>query len=184
MITIHCDHCGADNAGGARYCANCGFGLPQKPAGEAQDIQSVAPETKKAKRPVSTILGLIVGICVMAGIQQAFKTHKPSVDKALMEAAGEVNKTCPIRIDSETRLDNTIALPNKFQYNYTLVNVEKKDIDTLKLKALVTPGIVNSVKSSPEMKFIRDNKVIINYYYRDKNGVYLLQIPVTPAQYK
>jgi len=43
--------------------------------------------------------------------------RKPSIDKNLMEIASELNKTCPVMVDSLTRLDNTVALPNKvFQY--------------------------------------------------------------------
>ena len=51
---------------------------------------------------------------------------KPAFDKVMMEAASEINKTCPVMVDNVTRLDNSIALPNNvFQYNYTLVSVIK-----------------------------------------------------------
>jgi hypothetical protein len=39
-----------------------------------------------------------------------------------MAAANELNKSCLMMVDQDTRLDNAVALPeNVFQYNYTLI---------------------------------------------------------------
>lgn len=46
------------------------------------------------------------------------------------------------------------------------------------------PIVLNFVKTNPQMKMLRDNNLTLNYFYKDKNGVYLFQIPVTPDQYK
>ena len=88
-------------------------------------------------------------------------------------------------LDADTRLDNTIAYPGKiFQYNHTLVNVEAELIDTIKLKEIIEPLAINLAKTNPQMKFQRDNNVILNYLYKDKYGVYLCMISITPAMYK
>ncbi|MBF0647375.1 hypothetical protein IR083_00890 [Dysgonomonas sp. GY75] len=64
----------------------------------------------------------------------------------MMEAAGELNKSCPVMVDEETRFDNAIAMPNKtFQYNYTLLNFEKESTDTILVKNALEPSILNSV---------------------------------------
>ena len=34
------------------------------------------------------------------------------------------------------------------------------------------------------MKFYRDNKITLSYYYKDKQGVFLLNIDVTPDTYQ
>jgi len=34
------------------------------------------------------------------------------------------------------------------------------------------------------MKYLRDNNVIVKYYYKDKNGAYLFDISVSPKQYE
>ena len=61
---------------------------------------------------------------------QQFAFDKPTFDKVMMESASELNKSCLVMVDKDTRLDNVIALPdNIFQYNYTLVNIEKKTLD-------------------------------------------------------
>jgi hypothetical protein len=88
-------------------------------------------------------------------------------------------------LDSETRLDNVIPLPPKvFQYNYTLINAEKETVDTIMLKNYLETNITNFVRTSPDMKFQRDNKVTVNYCYKDKYGNYLFKISVTPEQYE
>ena len=110
---------------------------------------------------------------------------KSSIDKVLMAAASEINESCPVMIDNATRLDNAIALPGKiFQYNYTLVNTLKDSINIEEIRNYLEPTIINFVKTSPDMKTMRDNKTTINYYYKDKSGKYLLTISVEPKLYE
>ena len=110
---------------------------------------------------------------------------KPVFDKVMMEAASEINKTCPVMVDNATRLDNSIALPNNvFQYNYTLLSTVQDSIDIDGLRNYLEPRIVNDVKTNPGMKFIRDRKVTVNYSYKDKTGVSLFTISVKPNQYQ
>ena len=105
-------------------------------------------------------------------------------DKAMMKVASKLNKTCPIMVDSETRLDNTVSLPNNiFQYNYTLVNAEKGSIDVDQVRDFIEPNVINNIKTKPEMKFYKDNEVTMQYHYKDKNGVTLLMITVTSDKY-
>ncbi|MBK7762091.1 MAG: hypothetical protein IPI46_01805 [Bacteroidetes bacterium] len=103
----------------------------------------------------------------------------------LNQAASEVNKSCPMMIDQETRLDNAVALPtNIFQYNYTLINYSIQDIPDLNaLKNNMSPSIINTVKSNPDLKIYRDMKVTMTYNYNDRDGIFLFKIPVTPEMY-
>ncbi|WP_461637436.1 hypothetical protein [Labilibaculum euxinus] len=111
--------------------------------------------------------------------------RKTTFDKVLMEMAGELNKSCPIMVDNATRLDNAVALPdNVFQYNYTLIGMNKDSVNIEELKSYLKPTIINSVKTNPDMQGMRDNKVKVNYYYKDKSGVYLFTISVKPEQYE
>ncbi len=88
-------------------------------------------------------------------------------------------------IDQETQLDNTIALPdNSFQYNLTLINMEKADVDIKALEENIKPGILNSVRTNPDMKMMRDQDVTLMYDYKDKNKDYLFKLTITPDQYK
>ena len=88
-------------------------------------------------------------------------------------------------VDNATRLDNSIALPNNvFQYNYTLVTMLKDSININDLKNYLEPRIVNDVRTNPAMKYIRDNKVTVNYSYKDMAGANLFNISVKPEQYQ
>lgn len=102
----------------------------------------------------------------------------------MMEAASELNKSCPIMVDQQTRLDNVVALPdNAFQYNYTLVAYDKSEINIDTVKKYIEPTLVNTVRTNPDLKSFREHNVTMIYNYRDKHGVFVLKIPVTPAQY-
>lgn len=152
--------------------------------------ENVKTKTSKA-RGLKYWIGFTVAFAIFAVIGDfagnaiigLFK--EPAYEKVLVEVANQMNMSCPMMIDRETRLDNTIALPhNVFQYNYTLVNMVKDSMNIDNVKQYLEPKIVNFVRTTPEMKTLRDNKTTINYYYRDKAGVYLLTITVKPDQYE
>lgn len=139
---------------------------------------------EKKKQIVKTIIGLVVGLTISIIVQQYF-IKPPTFDKYLMNAASELNKTCPIMVDAETQLDNTIALPaNTFQYNYTLINIDKDSIDIVSFEEYLKPVILNSIKTNPDLKTFRDNNVTMSYNYKDKNSNYIVKLTFTPAQYK
>jgi len=141
-------------------------------------------QTENKKMNFKTLAGIVVGIVAMVLVQQFF-FKSPSFDKQMMQMASELNKTCPVMVDAETRLDNTVALPDKiFTYNYTLVNQVKDSINVEELKSYLTPLVTNNIKTNPVMKFYRDNKITLSYYYKDKQGVFLLNIDVTPDKYQ
>ena len=88
-------------------------------------------------------------------------------------------------VDQYTRLDNALALPeNIFQYNYTLVNITQSEINLDTVKKYIEPSIINNVKTSPDLKIYRDNKTTMIYNYRDKNGVFVFKLSVTPDMYE
>ena len=88
-------------------------------------------------------------------------------------------------VDQETRLDNAVALPdNAFQYNYTLVNFNKDELDLEEFTASMEPQLTNNVKTNPDLKIFRDNHVTMKYYYKDKNGEFVAQFEVSYEDYK
>lgn len=131
-----------------------------------------------------SIIGVIVVVIVGVLVQQ-FLFKSPSFDKQLMNAASELNETCPIMVDQETRLDNAVSLPGKvFQYNYTLVNFERDSIDINLFEEHMQPLILNNVKTNPDLEDFRKNKVTMAYNYNDKNGNFVLKISIEPKQYE
>jgi hypothetical protein len=140
-------------------------------------------ESKPRKLPTSSILGILAGVIVIVIIKLVF--FKPtSFDDGMMKIANEINKACPIMVDQMTRLDNTVALSdNVFQYNYTLITLDKDSVDIDLLKTSLEPLIINNVKTNPDLKIPRDNKTTMVYHYKDRNGIFLLKITVKPEQY-
>lgn len=138
---------------------------------------------KNNKKTVGTIVGLAVGLIVYFLVKQ-FVFAPPSFDKVMMQAASEINESCPIMVDQDTRLDNAIALPeNVLQYNYTLVNWVKDSVDLKAFEDYMQPMILNNVKTNPDLKIYRDNKTTMAYNYKDMNGEFITKISITADQY-
>ncbi len=103
----------------------------------------------------------------------------------LYKVSAEINKKCPMVVDKDTRLDNTLVLSNKtIQYNYTLVNLEKEETDIEVLEKEFIPLLLKDVKTNPGLKIFRDRDVTLSYYYKDKNGDFILNFKATPELYK
>jgi hypothetical protein len=127
------------------------------------------------------IVGFILS--VRSGLQHF--TEAGDIDKQLMTVAMELNKSCPMILDKETRLDNAIALPGKkFVYNYSLINLSIDQVNIQQLREYIQPRVTNTVKTEPSMKMFRDNQVTMVYRYVDKAGVFVMEIPVTPDAYR
>ncbi len=87
-------------------------------------------------------------------------------------------------VDKETRLDNTMVLPNKtIVYRYTLVNMNASDIKKDELTAALRPMVLNSYKTDTSMKSFRDNGVTMQYQYSDKNGVFITEFAASPKDF-
>jgi len=139
----------------------------------------------QSKKIIISILSVVIGVVIFFIVKQLLIKPEATFDDALLQAANEINKSCPIMVDAETQLDNTVALPGKiFQYNYTLVNFVKDSIDVESIKAILEPNILNNVKTNPDLANFRENDVTMNYIYKDKDGVHLLKITILPEQYK
>jgi hypothetical protein len=102
-----------------------------------------------------------------------------------MGVASEINKTCPFMVDENTRLDNTMSTSKSdFQYNYTLINHNKEEVNVTELESFLKQQLINNIKTSPDMKFFRDNNITMGYNYKDKNGSYFLKLLIRPEDYK
>lgn len=138
---------------------------------------------------IAILVVIVFGVFYLIGTiggEALYKSlKKPLYEKVLMEMANELNKNCPLMIDAETRLDNTIALPNNiFQYNYSLINIDKESVNIDEAKNFLEQQIINTAKTNPDMKVFRDNKTTLRYSYKDKSGIFILTIEVTPDKYQ
>lgn len=197
MDKVICTHCKTENSSKAKYCIECGFELPKIIKEVVPEVQTtVKPKKKRKYVSLLVIISLIVITLSVLGYftyqklveNKVFETIENVINTAknpLQLIANEMNKSCPMMVDEETRLDK-VTLPSKtvFQYNYTLINYEKTEIDTVKIKSSLEQNIIRLTKTNPQMQYQRENNVTMNYIYNDKNGDYLMSIIITPELYK
>jgi hypothetical protein len=185
MEKVTCSNCGKENPAHYKYCFECGYEMPKPTAPEMEEAPQVKVKSK-GKLNDRMIFGVTFSVvfCICFFAVQHFFFGSASVDKNLMKEASKLNESCPMMVDSETRLDNAVASPNKtFQYYYTLVNIEISQVNPAEGKKILEPQITNLVKTNPEMKAMRDIGVTFKYNYRDKNGIFIFDIIVGPNKY-
>ena len=130
---------------------------------------------------ISTLL--LIGLVFFA--TQYFVPKISAHEQALWLNANEVNKTCPLQVDEATRLDNVTVYPNNvYQYNYTLFNLNRADINSEVAIKNIEPKIIASIKKESEFQFFRKAQTTINYNYKDRNGQFVFKIVITPEKYK
>ncbi|MDR2423819.1 MAG: hypothetical protein LBD59_03740 [Prevotellaceae bacterium] len=183
MDKQHCEKCGTDNLLSTKYCIGCGYEL-------LKPVIKPARNKLKKKQPLAIIIGIVAGATLsanMPAIINKYFSKKDLIDKALVEYANEYNKSLPMMLDADTRMDNIIVLPNKtIMYNYTLIIADIKQYmpDTLSIKEYMIPRCINIGKTSPDMKMFREKDINQRYYYKDKNGAYIFSFTITSDQIK
>ncbi len=142
-------------------------------------------EAGDKKRKIAwSVFAIAAGILITFMVLYFTRESVP-IDKHLAVAASELNKTLPMMVDASTRLDNVLALPDRVMvYNYTAVKIEIVQADSNTFKDNLRPKLINIIKTTPEMKFFRDEDVTFVYLYRREDGSYLFSVIVDPSQYK
>jgi hypothetical protein len=130
---------------------------------------------------------VFIGLCIQLFIKAAKKTGEGSdafIANFLSSCADAANKDFPKMIDSETRLDKTLALPNKvFQYHFTLINHSKDEINPEELKKGLQAAVLNNLKTNSVFDDFRNYKVTVEYLYHDKNNDEILRLIYEPNDY-
>ena len=139
----------------------------------------------KTYKTIIIIVAIFFGSIIGKVSIEYFYSKSVSIDEKLVLMANELNKKAPIVVDNDTRFDNVNALLDKtVQYNYTLINYLKKDIDINQLKINLRLPILNYIKTNPDLKLFTDNKVTMEYVYKDKVGVFLFKLQFKYNDYK
>ena len=137
------------------------------------------------KRLVLIVLAATIGSIMGKYIIDGISGKQNIFDRNLMETANQLNKNLPIMLDSETRLDSTMALPDKkFSYYFTVVNYSVDELDIENFENIMEPKILNNIKTNSDLKQFRDNKVTMIYFYKDKNGNEIIKFEFTYDEYK
>lgn len=140
-------------------------------------------KTIKKSKTISIVVGVISAMFSYYFVQKIF--FKKDVASEIKIAAIELNKQTPILIDEFSRLDSASTKGNtNFMYHYSLIGIEKEEVNIDTINKYIRPGIIENVKNSPELKFYRDHNITMDYKYYDENGAFVMEISVTPELYK
>jgi len=102
----------------------------------------------------------------------------------IKKAAIKYKSVCPVMVDEDTRLDFVKAIGSgTLQFNMTLINYAREDLDLPAFKNKVKELTIGSAKNDPSMQEARDRNVTFNYVYKDMNGYNLANFDVTPDDY-
>lgn len=125
---------------------------------------------------------------VICFLTLSFSCTQKSYETEIRDIANDTNRNLPTMVDSETRLESVSPESGKiYQYNLTLINVEKRNFDATSFserqKSTILSGI-NKMKNQSGFNFFDENNVTFSYSYNDRNGVNLLKISIPPSDYK
>jgi hypothetical protein len=143
--------------------------------------------TPKKERPAWEIVLLVIAVIIGAWAGQNISQHafaswqSHRFDQKLVEACAELNRKCPMMVDSETRAESTFIGPARtWHYHYTLVHWKKGQVDLAKFQEIMRPHILDAYRTNPDMADFRTYGVTLVYEYHDADGVHLLDITVGP----
>lgn len=147
-------------------------------------VMASQQENKGKKSNLSSILMFVIVFLITFAVAFYFFST-PNLGERLQETANEVNQSTPVEIDRETRLDSaTVKADSIFEYNYTMINRLKSEVNIPNFKKFSRANITKSVMESPDLENFRENKVTVDYRYYDKKGEFITNIMVTPEIYQ
>lgn len=145
------------------------------------------PKTKELaskRNKIILLFGLMIVLTSAFAVKKIFYTDS-AFDKQLQMLSTEINKTTPIMVDQNTRLDRTETKRGEvFLYHYTLVNMEKGSFEEDELKEFLRAQILDNIKNNPDLQYFRAHGAAMTYSYQDKNNAHLFDLTFTSDDYR
>jgi hypothetical protein len=115
------------------------------------------------------VLLLANGVGNIGGKVASEAIFGPSSDDIVAATAREMNKTLPMMVDGETRLDSTAAGPGRvLAYNYTLINYVASQLDASSLAAIERQVV--GVSCSQQQQNLLSKNVAMRFRYTSSDG--------------
>lgn len=102
-----------------------------------------------------------------------------TVDETLYGISQIINQKLPAMVDHHTRLDTTSTANKRFTYYFTLVNVDKDQVDAYKFMVNMRNQIGEPVCQSEQLQPFFDNDYPVYYRYHDAYGKMFANIIIT-----
>lgn len=132
----------------------------------------------------------LAGLFLMLALQTGCKGKNyaeeglPWVPDNLIEATELINNKCPEWVDSESRLDSVLLLPEGLSFYYSLPNKERSTFEAKAFKAFLLPEIVENIQTNYRLQMFRDSSIIMTFNYLDRNGELVTEFSVKPEGYR
>jgi hypothetical protein len=110
---------------------------------------------------------------------QRSMTDSSSRSDVLTAAAELMNSNLPMMIDPSTRLDSTVALAGKFQYNYTLVGLSSVEVEETTFLEQNKAAVVSKACASEDNLAFLKSGAAIELVYKANDAVAITTILVS-----
>ena len=132
---------------------------------------------------MKTIIKIFIALTFFFVSCQTKNKSKTAYD-ILKTVSTDLNKKCPIQVDSILKLENTVALPiATFRYNYILkYDTVKYDIQEFEKSLRITT--LNMAKTNPDGKIFKDLFTTLEYNFSDTIGHFLFRLVFKPDEYR
>jgi hypothetical protein len=134
----------------------------------------------KHRTIATVIIGAVIGIAFALLLQRW--VLPPSTETTLLQISNEFNRHCPLMVDKLTRFDNTSVDDKEFRFSYTITNLVKDSVNITDLKNYLEPLVHHGIEKYPQAEFFKRNHITISCLYKDRNGVPLTEIKVSPEK--
>jgi hypothetical protein len=130
-----------------------------------------------------------ISLCMMLQTSCTGKTTTeettPEKANTLASATEIINSRCPEMVDVESRLDSVLfSDEGHLAYYYTLLERDKININPAAFNAYLLPGIIDNIRTNPDLRMHRDSSVTMVFNYRDRQGEFITEFLVGPGRYR
>ena len=138
--------------------------------------------SSKKTTAVTTISAVIVGLLTYFGVSHFL--FEDTIEEVLRKSASEINSKTPVQLDEETRMDSAaVTGARNLDYYYTLI-YKSDEVKKDTVYKYITPTLIEQIKASSEMKYLKDCDVIFTYNYYGYDGKPAVSIEISPDMYK
>lgn len=134
---------------------------------------------KKAKFNIKELLIVILGIAIIGLSYWSQQSEEVDTSYSVMqEVAESINEDLPEMVDEDTRIDYVTGGDDSLTYYYTLINNESTDFEYGIFQKDIKQGMIKNICINPDYDFYKENNIVLNYNYFDKNKNFIDKITI------
>ena len=118
-----------------------------------------------------TAFGILIGFSVIGAVFATVEANRSAtqasltIEETLEQAAQDINKRLPKRLDEITVLDSASVLNRQMVYHYTIEGYTSADISQELLTSTIKPDIVTKYCTGADTAWYRDNDIPLCHVY-------------------